>query len=209
MSHDTERAPAGVPPSDRAGPSDGRLPLVLTVGFTGHRSVADAAAASRMIGAAFAAVQEALQRLAATPLAEAYDGAPRLRLLSGGAPGTDRLAQEAWRTATARRRARHLPVPEPGHRRRGDRQSGQGRPGHPGRPADRSSDPGRDSTRSGLGLEPDQAHAEVGPLAGAPCRPAGGLVGRRARSWPRRRQRHHPPRARARPAGDLAGAGRA
>ena len=161
MGPDTDTAPAGAAPSDRVGPSDGRLPLVLTVGFTGHRSVADAAGASRMIGAAFAAAQEALQRLAATPLAEAYDGAPRLRLLAGGAPGTDRLAQEAWRAARLGDVHAIYPFQNPAT---GGAATDDPAKGDPATLVDPGPEfgPWTGLDALGLGLEPDQAHAEVG-----------------------------------------------
>jgi hypothetical protein len=161
MGTDTDTAPAGAAPSDRVGPSDGRLPLVLTVGFTGHRSVADAAGASRMIGAAFAAAQEALQRLAALPLAEAYDGAPRLRLLAGGAPGTDRLAQEAWRAARLGDVHAIYPFQNPAT---GGAATDNPANGDPATLVDPGPEfgPWTGLDALGLGLEPDQAHAEVG-----------------------------------------------
>jgi hypothetical protein len=83
-----------------------RLPLTLTVGFAGHRVVADDAQAGEALKAAFAIVSAAFETLADAPLyggdsrlGEAYEGPPQLRLLTGDAPGADRLAIEQWRTA--------------------------------------------------------------------------------------------------------------
>jgi len=74
-----------------------RLPLVVTVGFTGHREVDDMAAAERLIGEALAAIGEAFATLRRSPHMEAFDGAPRMRLIAGDAPGTDRAVAAVWR----------------------------------------------------------------------------------------------------------------
>ena len=161
MRQDTDTAPAGAAHHDRGGPAEGRLPLVLSVGFTGHRSVEDAAAASRLISGAFDELEATLQALAAMPLAGAYDGAPRLRLLVGGAPGTDRLAQEAWRAG--KRGELHAIYPF------FDAANGGAATDDPAK-ADPATlvDPGPEFgswtglDALGLDLAPEQAHAEVG-----------------------------------------------
>src|SRR5579863_1235953 len=83
-----------------------RLPLTMTVGFAGHRAVEDAGEAARLLDGAFALARAALEALQLTQLGEgegrlgeAYEGAPRLRLLTGDAPGADRLAIARWRAA--------------------------------------------------------------------------------------------------------------
>lgn len=70
--------------------------MVLTVGFTGHRTVADPIAAAGAMSAAFAQIGKAFEIVAASPAAAAFDGAPALRLAIGDAPGADRLAAAAW-----------------------------------------------------------------------------------------------------------------
>ncbi len=161
MGEDSDSAPAGAAHSDRGGQSEGRLPLVLTVGFTGHRSLADAAAASRLIAAAFDDVKAALEGLAALPLAQAYEGRPRLRLLAGGAPGADRLAQEAWRAGKLGELHAIYPFHDPAT---GGAATDDPAKGDPATLVDPGPEfgawTGLDAL--GLGLEPDQAHAEVG-----------------------------------------------
>jgi len=76
-----------------------RLPLVMTVGFTGHRAVEDMAAAERAIGEALVVVGEAFAKLIRTSHMAAFDGAPRMQLIVGAAPGTDRIIAAAWRAA--------------------------------------------------------------------------------------------------------------
>ena len=78
-----------------------RLPLTLTVGFAGHRELT--AEVGKALEAAFALVKAALARLEETPLyggearlGGAYEGRSQLRLLTGDAPGADRLAIERW-----------------------------------------------------------------------------------------------------------------
>lgn len=90
--------------------------LVLNVAFAGHRAAADseaaAAAMADAVAGAFDLVAEATRIMAAMPathgggetIADAHGGlggrtetAPALRLLSGYAPGTDRIAVETWR----------------------------------------------------------------------------------------------------------------
>ena len=87
-----------------------RLPLAITVGFTGHRVVGEAAdAAEHLIGQALAVIGAAFVQLEAT-VGEAFDGAPRMRLLIGAAPGTDRLFAAQWEAAAA---AARISVPAP------------------------------------------------------------------------------------------------
>jgi uncharacterized membrane protein YfcA len=81
-----------------------QLPLVVTVGFAGHRAIEDPAGADALLSRAFAVVGEALAALPSQPLdageealGQAYDGEQRARLLTGAAPGADRLAIAQWR----------------------------------------------------------------------------------------------------------------
>jgi hypothetical protein len=81
-------------------PADGdRLPMAATVGFVGHRSFDDEAAARAAMDQGFAEIGRAFAFVAGSPIAEAYEGMARLRLLIGAAPGADRLAAAAWRDA--------------------------------------------------------------------------------------------------------------
>ena len=99
MTLDATSAPASGAIAADAAAAEGRLPLVMTVGFSGHRAVEDPAEADRLIGEALTAISAAFEVLKEAQ-AEAFDGAPRLRLLVGAAPGTDRTVAAAWR-ATA------------------------------------------------------------------------------------------------------------
>src|SRR5580658_8613018 len=78
------------------GAAGDRLPLTVSVGFTGHRTIEDEASAQAASAAAFEAIAQAFTRTARR-LADVYEGEPALRLVVGGAPGADRLAAEAWR----------------------------------------------------------------------------------------------------------------
>ena len=161
MAEDIDTAPAQAAPSERGGASDGRLPLMLTVGFTGHRSVDDVDAAARLIAATFADVKAAFDLITASPLAAAFEGKPRLRLLAGGAPGTDRLAQDAWRKGQLGELHAIYPFQNPA--------TGGAATDDPSKkdPATLV-DPGPEFgpwtgiDALALGLEPAQAHAEVG-----------------------------------------------
>lgn len=75
-----------------------RLPLVMTVGFSGHRTIEDAPEAERLIAKTLKAIGAAFEALKQAD-AEAFDGAPRLRLMIGAAPGTDRTVAAAWSAA--------------------------------------------------------------------------------------------------------------
>jgi hypothetical protein len=101
MDDEPERASAGpaepLTPTQR--PGEGPPPLVVTVGFTGHRTLAAPVVARRQIDAALAEIGRAFGLIAGAPFAEAYQGAPALRLLVGAAPGADRVVAEAWRAA--------------------------------------------------------------------------------------------------------------
>jgi len=140
---------------------EGRLPLVVTVGFTGHRAIEDRLTAAKRIDAAFRHVEAAFHALAASPVAEAYNGAPRLRLLIGGAPGADWLAAEAWRTAELGEIHHIYPFADPDRNIAYTDEPG----GQP--PAPRAEPPAEFAPwtaldAAGLGLERDQGHAEVG-----------------------------------------------
>jgi hypothetical protein len=102
MDDEPERAHGGPPP------------LVVTVGFTGHRTLEDPAAARRQIDAALGEIGRAFGLVAASPLARAYHGAPTLRLLIGAAPGADRIVAEAWRAAALGEIHFIYPFREPG-----------------------------------------------------------------------------------------------
>ena len=160
MDQHSDSARAAAAPTSSGRSAEGRLPLVLTVGFTGHRTVADADAASKLIGAAFGDVRETLDRLAAMPLGAAYEGAPRLRLLAGSAPGTDRLAREAWRDAHLGDAHIVYPFYNPATGGAATDDPAKGDPAtlvDPG--AEFGTWTGIDAL--GLGLQPDQAHPEV------------------------------------------------
>jgi hypothetical protein len=84
----------------------GRPPFVLTVGFTGHRTLA--AAPDEMatsLDTAFAVLADALARVEAHSLhpderlGDAFAEPARLRLICGEAPGSDRLAIARWTAA--------------------------------------------------------------------------------------------------------------
>ncbi len=98
MNPDANSAPASGATAGVAATAEGRLPLVMTVGFSGHRAVEDAAEADRLIGETLAAIRAAFETLKDAQT-EAFEGAPRLRLLIGTAPGTDRTLAAAWRAA--------------------------------------------------------------------------------------------------------------
>ncbi len=136
-----------------------RLPLVVTVGFSGHRAIDDTDEAERLIGETLAAIATAFETLKRS-LAGAFEGAPQLRLLVGAAPGADRMVAAAWRTARLGEVHTIFPFREPG-----------GAAGYTDDPV--KDDPetrvetptgeawtGIDSVSLGLGH--DQAHAEVG-----------------------------------------------
>jgi hypothetical protein len=134
-----------------------RLPLVVTVGFTGHRSIDHEADATAQLERAFAAVMAAFERIIVAPLAGAYHGTPRMRLLTGAAPGADRLAARVWREQAMGEIHALYPF-------RAGAEAFTDQPAkalaetrvHP--PADA---PWTGFDSASLGLEPDLAHAEV------------------------------------------------
>ena len=143
----------------------GRLPLVMTVGFTGHRAIEHPAESERLVAEALAAIGAAFASLARDHGA-AFEGAPRLRLLVGAAPGTDRLVAAAWRAAALGPLHQIYPFREPG-----------GVAGYTDDPAKAQPEtrveppPAGDTVTAetwtgldsaSLGLPHDQAHAEVG-----------------------------------------------
>jgi hypothetical protein len=106
-------------------------------------------------------VKAALEDLAAMPLAGAYEGKPLLRLLAGGAPGTDRLAQEAWRAGKLGELHAIYPFFNPAT---GGAATDDPAKGDPATLVDPGPEFGAWSgfDALSLGLERDQAHAEVG-----------------------------------------------
>jgi hypothetical protein len=158
---DHAAAPAPAVTASPSAPGAARLPMVLTVGFTGHRTLADPVAAQRQMRAAFAEIGHAFGIVAASPLAGAYDGAPTLRLASGGAPGADRAAAAAWREAGLGEIHFVYPFKAPG-----SDDAFTDDPAH-GDPATRVSpapefEPWTGFDAAGLGFGEAQAHAEVG-----------------------------------------------
>ena len=160
-------AHGGADTEPAAGPPAGRLPLVVTVGFTGHRSLDDIEEAAAQIDAALAAVHDALELLAHAPLkgagderlGDAYEGARKLRLLTGDAPGADGLVIERWRRAGLGETHRLYPYrdPETGGALtdRPERASNETRRWPP------ADEPWTGIDAVSLGLGGDQAHAEV------------------------------------------------
>ena len=116
-------AARGAHPGADTGPAPpaGRLPLVVTLGFSGHRLVEDVDEATERIDTTLAAVRRALELLAEAPLrgagnerlAQAYEGPSSLRLLTGDAPGADRLVIERWRRAEMGETHRLYPYRDP------------------------------------------------------------------------------------------------
>ena len=139
---------------------EGRLPLVVTVAFTGHRVIEHPGEAERLVGEALGAIGEAFDALRRTQ-AEAFDGAPQLRLLIGAAPGTDRIVAAAWRALELGPVHQVFPFREPGglaaytdNPAKADMET------RVETPPDGEAWTGLDS--ASLGLAHDQAHAEVG-----------------------------------------------
>jgi hypothetical protein len=160
---DVTSAPADLAAVDveAAAALEDRLPLVVTVGFTGHRTIENVEEADRLIEHVFAVVGDAFDLIAGSPLAEAYDGAARLRLLIGDAPGADRVAAEVWRKQGLGEIHSIYPFKDPA--------SGAAYTDRPDKldPETRVQPPpefgpwtGIDAV--GLGLANDRAHAEVG-----------------------------------------------
>ena len=114
--HSDRRDPGAAAPA-----ADGRPPLVLTVGFTGHRELGEhAAAVADRLDEVLAVVKDAVARMQAHPLhdderlAEAFSSGARLRLVSGEAPGSDRLAIARWTAAGLGATHRIYPFRDPG-----------------------------------------------------------------------------------------------
>lgn len=82
-------------------------PLVANVGFAGHRRLTAAKACRTSLDQVLRALDEAMSALAIAPVAkgrhetvgEAYGGSLSWRLISGDAPGADRIMIERWRAA--------------------------------------------------------------------------------------------------------------
>jgi hypothetical protein len=156
------------PPAARSPADEGRLPLVVTIGFTGHRTLDDGETAARLLDRSFALVRAGVARLLARPtgavgetLADAYEGPTRLRLLAGDAPGADRLARERWRASGPGDAHLLYPFRDP--------ETGAPLTDHPDHadPDVRLAAPPADVAWTGfdgvgLGLERNSAHVEVG-----------------------------------------------
>jgi hypothetical protein len=153
--------PVPTPPAEAARPDGGRLPLVVTIGFTGHRTLKDPAAAEREFGAALAEIGRAFEIVAGAPLAKAYDGAPALRLLVGAAPGADRMAAATWRAAGLGEIHFIYPFRDPAGDDAFTDQPSKHDPDTRVAPAPEFA-PWTGIDAIGLGLADGQAHAEVG-----------------------------------------------
>ncbi|HEX3920139.1 MAG TPA: hypothetical protein VHW60_22600 [Caulobacteraceae bacterium] len=138
-----------------------RLPMVMTVGFTGHRQIDDMDAGHALLEQAVAAVGEAFDLLITAPLAQAYDGAPRLRLMIGEAPGTDRLMANVWRVEDLGEIHTMFPFKAPSGPAAYTDRPEKGDPDTRVEPPPEFS-PWTGIDADGLGLEHEQAHGEVG-----------------------------------------------
>jgi len=163
MQDDLNSAPADLAAVDveAAAALEDRLPLVATIGFTGHRAIEDIAAAERKVEQVLAIVGAAFDLIIEAPLADAYDGAPRLRLLIGDAPGADRVAAQVWREQGLGEVHAIYPFKDPGGEAaftdRPDRDDPETRVQPPP-----EFGPWTGIDSEGLGLPSDRAHAEVG-----------------------------------------------
>ena len=138
-----------------------RLPLVVTVGFTGHRAIDDLGEARGLLEQALAVVGEAFDAMAASDLRDAYDGEPRLRLMVGEAPGADRLVGEVWRAEGMGEVHAIFPFKAPtGDAAFTDRPEKRDLETRVQPPPEFGPWTGIDA--EGLGLASEQAHAEVG-----------------------------------------------
>jgi len=152
---------APAPPIPPPRPGDGPPPLVVTVGFTGHRTLDDPAAARRRIDAALAEIGRAVGLVADAPLTRAYHGAPTLRLLIGAAPGADRVVAEAWRAAALGEIHFIYPFRAPQGDDAFTDDPANGDPATRVTPAPEF-EPWTGIDAAGLGLAKHQSHAEVG-----------------------------------------------
>ena len=158
MNPETNSAPANRASAGDA--ADDRLPLVLTVGFSGHRAVDDAAEAEHLIAETLAAIGAGFETLKRS-LGPAFEGMPRLRLLIGAAPGTDRMVAAAWRAARLGEDHLIYPFREP-----------EGAAAYTDNPAKADLETRVETPPAGeawtgidsasLGLDHERAHAEVG-----------------------------------------------
>jgi hypothetical protein len=155
------------PNAPRSLGDEGRLPLVVTIGFTGHRALDDSADAARQLDRSFALIRAAVELLEARTtgqgetLADAYEGPTRLRLMAGDAPGADRLARERWQASGPGDAHMLYPFRDPA--------TGAPLTDHPDHaaPDARLAGPPADAAWTGfdgvgLGLERNSAHVEVG-----------------------------------------------
>jgi len=187
MDDKSERAPTGPAelPTPTGRPDGGPPPLVATVGFTGHRTLEDPAAARRQMDAALAEIGRAVALVAGSPVALVHQGAPTMRLLVGAAPGADRMMAEAWRAAALGEIHFIYPFREPGGDDAFTANPNEHDPATRVTPAPEF-EPWTGFDAIDLGLTGSQSHAEVGRWIvrhadvlvcwwdGAPSRGAGG-----------------------------------
>ncbi|HUO12919.1 MAG TPA: hypothetical protein VMU37_09205 [Caulobacteraceae bacterium] len=145
----------------------GTLPLVVTIGFTGHRALDDPNQATARIDETLGFIRQALKLVVEAPLrgageeqlGHAFDGVAQLRLLTGDAPGADGLMIARWRLANLGEVHRLYPYREPG--------AGGAltdRPEHASHETLRTppaNEPWTGFDSVSLGLESQQAHGEV------------------------------------------------
>jgi hypothetical protein len=163
MDDEPERAPTGLtePATPTRRPEGGPPPLVVTVGFTGHRTLEDPAAARQQIEAALGEIGRAFGLVAGAPLARAFQGAPTLRLLVGAAPGADRIVAEAWRASALGEIHFIYPFREPGGDDAFTDDPAAGDPATRVTPAPEF-EPWTGIDAKDIGLVGAQSHAEVG-----------------------------------------------
>lgn len=140
-------------------------PLVITVGFAGHRAIDGAPALAAELDHALATLKRAVTIAAVSPLpdgerlGETFHDRHRLRLLTGDAPGADRIAIGRWQAADLGEVHRLYPFRDP--------TSGEAVTDRPERstPDMRLPTPAGEPWTgfdAGLGLTEDEPHSEVG-----------------------------------------------
>ena len=168
---DAQTTPETQSPPAPAGPVgapklQGRPPLVITFGFSGHRDYGDEKTVAAQMDTTLMTIQAALALLLKTPLkgagealAGAYGDTRQLRLLTGDAPGADGLMIQRWTDGKVGPIHRLYPYKDP--------ITGDALTDRPERASDETRrTPPSDAPWTGLdavslGLAKDQAHAEV------------------------------------------------